>query len=50
MVLNNTFSFQDIELDKKDLLHDLKSKELEVYWNKECAEHPSSNHCKIFCD
>ena len=25
-------------------------KELENYCNKECAEHPINNHCKIFCD
>ena len=29
---------------------DNKLKELEAYWINECAEHPSNNHCKIFCD
>ena len=50
MALNDTFTIQDIILDKKDLLHDIKPKRLESYWNSECAEHPSNNHCKIFCD
>ena len=50
MALNDTFSIQDIKLDKKDHLYDINLKELEAYWNKECAEHPSNNHCKIFCD
>ena len=26
------------------------SKNTEAYWNNECTEHPSNNHCKIFCD
>ena len=50
MALNDTFTIQDINLDKKDLLSNLKQKRLESYWNSECAEHPSKNHCKIFCD
>ena len=35
---------------KKDLSYDNKLKEIEAYWNKDCAEHPINNHCKIFCD
>jgi len=27
-----------------------KLKKIEAYWNNECAEHPSNNHCKIFCN
>jgi hypothetical protein len=50
MALNDTFNIQDTNLDKKDVLYDIKPKELEAYWNKECAKHPSNNHCKIFCD
>ena len=50
MALNDTFTIQDIYLDKKDLLYEIKPKRPESYWNSECAEHPSSNHCKIFCD
>ena len=50
MALNDTFTIQDINLDKKDLAYDNKRKEIEAYWNYECAEHPSNNHCKIFCD
>ena len=49
MALNDTFTIQEINLDKKNLLFD-KLKEIEAYWNNECAEHPSNNHCKIFCD
>ena len=30
--------------------NNLKPKGLQAYWNKECANHPSDNHCKIFCD
>ena len=50
MALNDAFTIQDINLDKKDLSYDTKTKELEAYWNQECAKHPRNNHCKIFCD
>ena len=50
MALNDTFTIQEINLDKKNLSYDNKLKEIEAYWNNECAEHPSNNHCKIFCD
>ena len=50
MALNDTFTIQEINLDKKDLSYDNKLKEIEAYWNKECAEHPINNHCKFFCD
>ena len=50
MALKDTFTIQDINLDKIDLLSDIKPKRLESYWERECAEHPSKNHCKIFCD
>ena len=50
MALNDTFTIQEMDLDTKDLSYDIKSKELETYWYKECADHPSNNHCKIFCD
>jgi len=50
MALNDTFNIQEINLDKKDIAYDSNTKELEAYWNNECAEHPSNNHCKIYCD
>ena len=50
MALNDTFTIQEINLDKKNLLCDNKLKGIEAYWNNECPEHPSNNHCKIFCD
>ena len=50
MALDDRFTIQDINLDKKELLYDRKPKILESYWNSQCAEHPSNNHCKIFCD
>ncbi len=50
MALNDTFTIQEINLDKKNLSYDKKLKEIEAYWNNECAEHPSNNYCKIFCD
>ena len=50
MALNDTFNIPEIYLDKKDLSYDVNPKELEAYWNNECAEHPIKNHCKIFCD
>ena len=50
MALNDIFTIQEINLDKKDLLFDTNPKVLEAYWNNECTEHPSNNHCKIFCD
>ena len=50
MALNDTFTIQEINLDKKDLSYDIELKEIEAYWNNECAEHPIKNHCKILCD
>ena len=50
MALNDTFTIQEINLDKKNLSYDNKLKKIEAYWNNECTEHPSNNHCKIFCD
>ena len=48
MALKDTFTIQEINLDKKNLSLDNKLKGIEDYWNNECAEHPSNNHCKIF--
>ena len=50
MAKKDTFNIKEINLDKKDLSYDIELKEIEAYWNKECAAHPSNNHCKIFCD
>ena len=50
MALNATFTIQEMDLDTKDLSYDIKAKELEAYWNKECEQHLSNNHCKSFCD
>ena len=50
MTLNETFTFQEINLDKKDLSYDIKLKELEAYWNHEYEKYKSKSHCKIFCD
>ena len=50
MALNETFTIQEINFDKKDVSYDIRLKEIEGYWNNECEEHASNNHCKIFCD
>ena len=50
MELNDIFTIKEMDLDAKNLSYDIKTKELEAYWNKECKQHPSNNHCKIFCD
>ena len=50
MALDDTFTFKEMDLDTKNLSYDIKTKELEAYWHKECEQHPSNNHCKIFCD
>ena len=50
MALSDTFTIKDINLNNKNLSYDIKSNELEAYWNNECAKHPSNKHCKIFCD
>ena len=49
MALNDKFTIQDINLDRKHLSFDNKLKEIEAYWNNEFAEHPINNHCTIFC-
>jgi len=50
MALNDTFTIQKINLDKKDFSFDNKLKKIEAYWNNEFTEHPSNNHYKIFFD
>ena len=50
MALNDKFTIQEINLNKKEFSYDIEPTEIEAYWNKECLEHPSKNHCKIFCD
>ena len=50
MALNDTFTIQKINLDKKDLSYENKIKKIEDFWNNECTEHPSNNNCKIVCD
>ena len=50
MALNDKFTIQEINLDKKDLSFDNELKKIEAYLNNECTEHPSHNHCKSFCD
>ena len=50
MALNDTFTIQEMDMDKKDLSYDIKAKELEDYWNNKCKEHPTKNHCKVYCD
>tara|TARA_B100000886_G_scaffold54644_1_gene33516 strand:- start:54 stop:323 length:270 start_codon:yes stop_codon:yes gene_type:complete len=50
MALEDTFTIQEINLDKKDLSYDIELKEIEAYWNNEYIEYPRNNHCKIFCD
>ena len=44
MALNDTFTIQEINSDKKDLSYNIELKEFEAYWNKECIEHPSKIH------
>ena len=50
MALNDTFTIQEINLDKKDLSYDIDFEEIETYWNNEYTEFPSKNRYKIFCD
>ena len=50
IALNDTFLIQDINLNVEDLLSNIKAKQLEAYRNNEFKEHPSNNHCKIFCN
>jgi len=44
MALNDTFTIQEINLDKKDLSFDNKLKKIEAYCNNECTENPSNIH------
>ena len=48
MALNDTFTIQEINLDKKNLSFSNKLKEIEAYWNNECAEHPSKTIARFF--
>ena len=50
MAPNDTFTIQEMNLDKKDLSYDIELKEIEAYWNNEYKEYPINMNCKIFCD
>tara|TARA_Y100000746_G_scaffold4615_1_gene4261 strand:- start:5 stop:157 length:153 start_codon:yes stop_codon:yes gene_type:complete len=50
MALNDKFTIQEINMDTKDFSYDIKGKELEAYWSNECEQHPTNNHCKVYCD
>ena len=30
--------------------YQLPKKALQKFWDQECMEHPTNNHCKIYCD
>ena len=40
----NAFNYVDtkVETPKKEIK--------QTYWEKECLEHPTNNHCLIYCD
>ncbi len=50
MALNDKFTIQELDINRKDLSYDIKAKELKAYWGNECKEHPTNNHCKVYCD
>ena len=50
MALNDKFTIQEMDINRKDLSYDIKAKELEAYWGNECKETPTNNHCKVYCD
>ena len=50
MAVNFTFTIQEINSYKKDLLGDLNPKKVETYWKKRCSKNANNNHCNIFCD
>ena len=50
MALNETVTIQEMNMDKKDFAYDIKAKEFEVYWNNECKNHQTNNHCKVYSD
>ena len=50
IALNDTFTIQEINLEKKSLSTDIKPKEIEAYWINEFREYSSKNHYKIFCN
>ena len=33
-----------------DFDYQLPKKELKKYWDQECIEHPTSSHCKLYCN
>ena len=50
MALNDLFTFQEIDMKKKVISSDINAKALKAYWENECKEYPSNNHCKVYCD
>ena len=50
MALKDKFTIQEINMETKEFSYVMKSKEPEAYWSNECEEHPTNNHCKVYCD
>ena len=40
-IYNTKKNFRDIDFAKKDKFD---------YWKNECKEHPTSQHCLVYCD
>ena len=50
MALNEKFTIQKMDINRKGLSYDIKAKELKAYWGNECKKNPTNNHCKVYCD
>ena len=50
MALNDTFTIQEMDMDKKDLSYDIKAKELEAYWINKYEKLPTNPHYKLYDD
>ena len=50
MALNDTFTIQEMDMDKEDISCKINETKLETYWSNECGKHPANNHCKVYCD
>ena len=50
MALNDKFTFQEIDMDKKDLSYNINTKQFEAYLINECKEHFTNNNCKVYYD
>ena len=49
MALNDTFTIQEMDMDKKDLSYYIRQKSSKLIGIMNAKSHPTNNHCIVYC-